>query len=277
MNFGKAFLFPIIIAGFNLKYQQPKRRFYRIFYYLRYTNMPLVKKILFAFFLLFMINEAGAKEFSSMAAYLKIFPETLPNGKDGNWLKSDRLKNTSAWNNANKVNIRLSNGYKEYTDIAERSAFYTWFQHQTDSLGFETKWSYAAAITTKKLEKLLTSPAKLTGISNSEICTFVTEGSQVIFDDIWHDLRLLYISKPLSGKVAETWDANLLLKEQNLIEPYYQKLSASTIKRLEKLLRKENFFSRLMPGYEFEGRLLILRDRWYYGMKMMHYQNQKFP
>jgi len=236
-----------------------------------------VKRTLILLALLFTVHAAGAKEFSSIAAYLEVFPKNTPNGKDGNWLRSDRLKNTIAWSNANKVNIRLNNGFKEYADIAERSAFYNWFQHQTDSLGFETKWSYAAAITTRKLEKLLTSPAKLTGISNPEICTFVTEGSQVIFDDIWENLKLLYTSKPITGKAAETWDANLLLKEQKIIEPYYQKLSTATIRKLEKLLRKENFFSRLTPGYEFEGQLLNLRDRWYYGMKMMHYQNPKFP
>jgi len=236
-----------------------------------------VKKILATFVLLFSINAAEAKEFGSIAAYLEVFPKTTPDGKDGNWLKSDRLKNTTTWNNANKVNIRLINGFKEYADIAERSAFYNWFQHQTDSLGFETKWSYAAAITTRKLEKLLTSPAKLSGITNPEICTFVTEGSQIIFDDIWKDLKLLYTSKPMTGKTAEAWDADLLLKEQKIIEPYYQRLSASTIRKLEKLLRKENFVSRLMPGYEFEGHLLNLRDRWYYGMKMMHYANPKFP
>lgn len=236
-----------------------------------------VKRTLFLFALLLTVHVAGAKEFSSIAAYLEVFPQNTPNGNDGNWLKSDRIKNTIAWNTANKVNIRLSNGFKEYADIAERSAFYNWLQHQTDSLGFETKWSYAAAITTRKLEKLLTPAAELSGITNPEICTFVTEGSQVIFDDIWKDLRLLYTSKPLKGEAAETWDANLLLKEQKIIEPYYQKLSVHSIKKLEKLLRKENFFSRLMPGYEFEGRLLNLPDRWFYGMKMMHYQNPKFP
>lgn len=236
-----------------------------------------VKKILISCLLLLIINLAEAKEFRSIEAYLEVFPKAIPNGKDGNWLKSDRLKNTAAWNNANKFNIRFENGFQEYADIAERSAFYHWFQHQTDSLGFETKWSYAATITTRKLEKLLTQPAKLSGITNPEICTFVTEGSRVIFDDIWKSLRLLYTSKPLTGKTAETWDADLLLQEQKIIEPYYQKLSAATIKKLEKLLRKENFFSRLMPGYEFEGNLLNLRDRWYYGMKMMHYPNPKFP
>lgn len=239
--------------------------------------MRLVKRILVTILLLYNINVGSAKEFSTLKIYREAFPQKLPDGQDGNWLKSDRLKNTAAWNNANKANIRLGNGFKEYGDIAERSAFYVWFQHQTDSLGFQTKWGYAAAITTKKLEKLLTPPARLSGITNPEICAFVIEGNQVIFDDIWKDLKMLYISKPLTNKAAEIWDANLLWKEQNLIEPYYQKLSAPSLRKLEKLLRKENFFSRLMPGYEFEGQLLNIRDRWDYGMKMMHYANPKFP
>lgn len=239
--------------------------------------MALAKRIVFLLLLTATFNKAKAKEFNSIEDYHKVFPKTIANGKDGNWLKADRLKNTLVWNNANEINIHLDSGFKEYNDIAERSDFYIWFQHQTDALGFETKWSYAAAITTKKLEKLLTNGAKLSGITNHEICNFVTVGNSVIFDDIWKDLKSLYENQPLKKNTAEIWDANLLLKEQNLIEPYYQKLSPSSINKLEKLLRKENFFSRLMPGYEFEGHLLNIKDRWYYGMKMMRYQNPKFP
>ena len=239
-----------------------------------------LKKLSILFALLFSLIESPAaycKEYINLENYLKENPAGKHDGKDGNWLKADRLKNTQVWNDANQINIRLDKGFKEYNDIAERSDFYVWFQNQTAVLGFETKWSYAAAITTKKLEKLLTNGAKLSGISNHEICDFVTIGNRVIFDDIWKDLKSLYENQPLKKDTAEIWDGNLLLKEQNLIEAYYQKLSPSSLNKLEKLLRKENFFSRLMPGYEFEGNLLNIRDRWYYGMKMMRYQNPKFP
>ncbi|MGM9475177.1 hypothetical protein ACS5PU_02055 [Pedobacter sp. GSP4] len=235
------------------------------------------KSLLISFLTIFALNKIEAKEFTSAAAYLKIFPAAIIDGKDGNWLKTDRQKNTPVWNRANEVNIKKDKGYQEYTSIAERSDFYVWFQHRTDSLGFETKWGYAAAITTKKLEKLLTNAASLCGITNSEIRIFVIDGNEIIFNDIWKELKSLYTAKPLKEKAAETWDGVLLLKEQQLIEPYYQKLSPASLAKLEKLLRKENFFSRLMPGYEFEGQLLNLKDRWYYGMKMMHYQHPEFP
>ncbi|WP_316805130.1 hypothetical protein [Pedobacter nototheniae] len=218
------------------------------------------------------IKASSYLEYNSLSDYLKANPNGKHDGMDGHWLKTDRQKNNIAWSNANKTNIKKTKGFEEYQSIAERSDFYKWFQHQTDSLGFETRWGFAAATTTKKLESLLTSAAEISGSSNSEIKSFVMEGNQIIFNDIWAELKLLYVQEALTGKQAEIWDGNLLLKEQNLIEPYYQKLSPSSLAKLEKILKKENFFSRLVPGYEFEGNLISIRDRWFYGMKMMGYK-----
>lgn len=237
--------------------------------------MALSKKLSFILLLILSFNKIQASyfiEYKSLADYLKANPNGKHDGADGHWLKADRQKNTAVWNNSNKTNIKKIDGFKEYTSIAERSD-YKWYQHQTDSAGFETKWGFAAAITTKKLENLLTNAAEISGSSNLEIKTFVTEGNEIIFNDIWGDLKLLYEQTPLTGQKAENWDGNLLLKEQNLIEPYYQRLTSSSLIKLEKLLKKENFFSRLLPGYEFEGNLISIRDRWFYGMKMMGYKN----
>ncbi|WP_131536005.1 hypothetical protein [Pedobacter nototheniae] len=237
----------------------------------------LRNKILLIFFcLIFSIalsKAASFVEYNSLNEYLAANPNGKHDGTDGNWLKIDRQKKNAVWKNANKTNIKKINGFKEYRNITERSDFYKWYQHQTDSAGFETKWGFAAATTTKKLENLLTNAAEISGSSNFEIKAFVAEGNQIIFNDIWADLKLLYEQPPLTGQKAQTWDGNLLLKEQNLIEPYYQKLSSSSLIKLEKLLKKENFFSRLLPGYEFEGNLISIQDRWFYGMKMMGYKN----
>ncbi|MCZ4242424.1 hypothetical protein [Pedobacter punctiformis] len=234
------------------------------------------------FLLLLILSFTGIRaacfiEYESLADYLNAHLQGKHDGMDGHWLKVDRQKNNRIWGNANKINIEKTDGFKEYGSISQRSDFYKWFQQQTDSAGFETRWGFAAALTTKKLENLLTNAAQITGSSNAEIQSFVYDGNRIIFDDIWIDLKLLYEQKkPLTGKNAEIWDGNLLLKEQNLIEPYYQKLSASSLAKLEKLLRKENFFSRLLPGYEFEGTLISIPDRWFYGMKMMGYKKPDF-
>jgi hypothetical protein len=239
------------------------------------------KKLFLIILFIYSFENVYSKEYKDLNHYVQDHPQGNHNGKDGNWLSEDREKATPIWEQANKTNIKQADGFKEYQSISERSDFYKWFQHQTDSLGFETKWSFAAAITTKKLEKLLTGAAEFTGNSNQEIQTFINEGNKIIFNDIWIDLRSLYSSNPIKGKEAELWDGNLLFKEQHLIEPYYQKLSSTSLAKLEKLLKKENFFSRLLPGYEFEGNLLSVKDRWFYGMKMMQYKspdvNTMFP
>ncbi|PWS30531.1 hypothetical protein [Pedobacter paludis] len=223
--------------------------------------------------LLILSFKAECKEFSSIDDYIKTFPAGKHNGLDGNWLKADREKESEIWNQANKINIKKPNGYLEYQDIYQRCGFYKWFELKTDSLGFETRWAEAAKETTSKLKKLLTSIAIASGNSNKEIEEFVVTGNGIIFDDIWKDLKALYEHQPLRGIDAEIWDGHLLLKEQNLIDPYYRKLSKTSLTKLQKSLRKETTFSKMMAGFEFEGNLLSIQDRWLYGMKMMHYQN----
>jgi len=87
------------------------------------------------------------------------------------------------------------------------------------------------------------------------------------------NLKLLYEHEPLKGMDTEIWDGHLLLREQNIIDPYYQKLGESSLKKLQKSLRRETALSKLLSGFEFEGNLLNIRDRSLYRMKMMHYKN----
>ncbi|TCD10324.1 hypothetical protein EZ449_10930 [Pedobacter frigidisoli] len=230
-------------------------------------------KWLLILWLAILSSRADCKEFSNLEEYLNIYPTGKHNGTDGHWLKTDREKQTEIWNQANKINLKKLKGYSEYQDIYQRCDFYKWFGHKTDSLGFETRWAEAAKETTSKLKKLLNPIAVAAGNSNKEIEEFVNTGNRVIFDDIWNDLKSLYEHEPLKKADAETWDGHLLLKEQNLIDPYYRKLSEASLKKLQKLLRKETTFAKILPGFEFEGNLLSIQDRWLYGMKMMHYQN----
>ncbi|WP_316833136.1 hypothetical protein [Pedobacter aquatilis] len=224
-------------------------------------------------FLLILFSGADAKEFARLNDYLLIYPQGLHNGSDGNWLKTDREKENEIWNHANKFNLTKQDGYLEYQTIFQRCDFYKWFQQKTDSLGFETRWPEAAKETTSKLKKLLNPIAIAAGNSNQEIEAFVNTGNGIIFDDIWSDLTMLYKQQPLKGKAAEVWDGQLLLKEQQLIDPYYKKLSEASLKKLQKSLRKETALSKLLTGLEFEGDLLNIQDRWLYGMKMMRYKN----
>lgn len=213
-----------------------------------------------------------ALEYPDEASYRLANPLGRHDGRDGHWLKADRKHHNATWNMANALNLLKTDGFNQYRDIATRSDFYKWFQHFTDSLGFETKWAGVAAITTSKLSKLLSNIPRLTGNSNLEIQRFVLYGNQLIFEDIWPDLQNLWTGTCLKGKAAEKWDGELLLREQQLIDPAYHKLSSRSLRILTKSLRRENLLAKLLPGFEFEGNLLNIRDRWGYGMKMMGYK-----
>lgn len=214
-----------------------------------------------------------ALEYPDEASYFQANPLGRHDGTDGNWLKTDRKHNNHIWNAANCVNLLKTDGFNQYRDITERCDFYKWFQHRTDSLGFETKWAAIAAVTTSKLSKLLSTFPALTGNSNKEIQAFVRYGNQLIFDDIWSELQKLCLGNCLKGLDAERWDGQLLLREQQLIDPSYQKLSRRSLYALENSLRKENLLSKFIPGLEFDGSLLNIKDRWIYGMKMMGYKH----
>ena len=227
---------------------------------------------LFLFLSLFGISYSYARrEYIDEAAYYKANPNGKHDGKDGHWLKADRIHHTAIWSIANEVNLIQKNGFEQYDTIEERSDFYKWFQLKTDSLGFDTQWAKVAAITTRKLSKLLSAVPSLTGNSNKEIKAFVTYGNQLIFDDIWKDLQQLRQGQVLKGSAAKDWDSKLLWREQNLINPSYLNLSHRSLNILLKSLRKESPLSRFFPGFEFEGNLLSIQDRWNYGMKMMGY------
>lgn len=227
---------------------------------------------LFIILSLFGISTTYArKEYKDETTYYQNFPSGKHDGKDGHWLKADRIHHTVVWSTANEINILNNNGFDQYDTIEERSDFYKWFQLKTDSLGFHTKWAGIAANTTRKLSKLLTAVPSLTGNSNKEIKAFVSYGNQLIFDDIWKDLQQLRQGKILKGKEAKDWDGKLLWREQNLINASYLNLSQRSLNILLKSLRKESPLSKFFPGFEFEGDLLSIQDRWNYGMKMMGY------
>ncbi len=232
-----------------------------------------MRSLLFFLCCFCLIQKIKALEYPDQASYLLANPLGKHDGNDGHWLKTDRKHHNAIWSRANTVNLLKADGFNQYRDIAERSDFYKWFQHQTDSVGFETKWAGIAAITTGKLSKLLSEVPRLTGNSNLEIQHFVQYGNQLIFEDIWPDLQNLYTGICLKGKAAEQWDGELLLREQRLIDPSYQKLSSHSLRMLAKSLRRENLLSKFIPGLEFEGNLLNIRDRWSYGMRMMGYKH----
>ncbi|WP_214225834.1 DUF6443 domain-containing protein [Pedobacter sp. B4-66] len=213
------------------------------------------------------------REYEDEEAYRKDNPNGKLDGKDGHWLKSDRENNTDVWDKANETNIQKSDGHNEYANLDQRADFYRWFQSETDSRGFETRWAGAAASTVDKLKNLLGIGASMTGYSNDEIKNFVKSGNKLILDDVWGGLQSLYNGDPIKGSAAGSWDGKQLLKEQNIINNSYWNLSNKSLTILDNSLKKNYFLSKFIPGPVFQGNLLSIQDRWKYGMGMMNYKS----
>ncbi|WP_379093659.1 hypothetical protein [Pedobacter sp. UC225_65] len=79
---------------------------------------------LLLFLLLFCIPYSYAsKEYIDEAAYYKANPNGKHDGKDGHWLKADRIHHTAIWSIANEVNLTQNNGFEQYDTIEERIRF----------------------------------------------------------------------------------------------------------------------------------------------------------
>lgn len=206
-------------------------------------------------------------------AYYADNPNGKLDGSDGHWLKSDRENNTSVWGKANETNIQRSDGFKEYENLAQRKYFYSWFQSETSSRGFETQWAGAAAATVGKLEMLLWGVTGFFGYSNSEIRGFVNSGNKLIMDDVWGGLQSLYNGPVLKGASAKSWDSNQLYNEQIVINNLYWGLSNKSLNILEDSIKQKwnAPASKISTDPAFKGSLLNTNDRYKYGMKLMGY------
>ena len=233
-----------------------------------------------------MIDPLGNTEYPTYEAYKKAqgnkaVAEKDWTGQDGHWLADDRddwkKGTTNRFSTANEFNITQEKGSGNYENLEQREAFYNWFQSATEAKGFETKWAGGAAMAVDKLEWLVDgwgATSGFFGYSNKEIEGWVKSGNKLILDDAWKPLMDLYAGKPLKGKDAYNWDANQLLKEQQVINPSYWTLSNSSLTTLENSLKKNYVGAKLftMGSPTFKGILLSVNDRWVYGMTLMKYK-----
>ncbi|MFC3198170.1 hypothetical protein ACFOET_11160 [Parapedobacter deserti] len=153
--------------------------------------------------------------------------------------------------------------------MEQRRGFYSWFQSETDSRGFETRWAGAAARTVGKLEMLLWKSSDVLGYSNSEIRGFVQSGNKLILDDVWGSLQGLYNGQPLVGAAAQSWDSKQLYQEQILINDLYWGLSNKSLTTLENSIKQNYILSRFTTDPRFKGSILNTHDRYKFGMKLM--------
>ena len=212
-----------------------------------------------------------------------------PEVKDGDWLDTDRIKNTQRWKDANEYNL-LAGAYWQYKAIAERRDFYRWFYEESTRKGAETRWALAASIVAAGAGEMahmtgaMESMGRATGASSNEVQAMMRTGNQVIFDNVFPKLRKLWNS-PLTGQAAVDWDMQVLAEEQNMIQPLYSSASSDAQAVIEAIAKggwqaqAGSYISSadyVQPGHNinkgyvpyFTGDLLKPEDRWHYGMKL---------
>lgn len=176
---------------------------------------------------------------------IKELPDDKKLGK-GDWHKSDRENNTDIWKNANKHNLQQTNGSLEYSTITERTAFYYWFQTETESLGYETKWAGAAFIIANQMAQ--TENPLLNWVLSSEVKKFAQDGNKDIFDDAVPKLRKLINGPILKGEDVKIWDKSTLTVEQlDIAGPIYRRQTEETLNTLSKMAKGQGIYSFGVP------------------------------
>jgi hypothetical protein len=224
----------------------------------------------------------GDKEYSSMRAYRKATNQKVLG--EGDWLKSDRKKNSKQWNSANSHNLNQRDGFKEYTNIGQRAAFYSWFQ-ETNSRG--TRWAGAAAKVAFAINEManpsmfninVTGMADGLNYSNADARTFANNGNRMIFEDAFPKLNAISHGPQLNASQARSSDALMLSQEQNLIQPLYNSspafgiVSASSKQLLAGSSALAWWKNISIPPFPSNGNLMDVKQRWGYGMQGMGYK-----
>lgn len=209
--------------------------------------------------------------------------------RDGDWTFSDRVTTSPRWQAACRHNLlNLRSG--EYTQIAERTAFYWWFYNEVAAMGHEIRWPLAAAVVAGGANELANrDPAGIDFMRNNAVEALLRRGNQVIFDDVLPKLRELYLGPVRTGADALAWDSQVLIEEQNLIQPIYAGLDPADVDTIESAARQEGFFATVgtavfggpgsgphhvggaPPPFPTTLNIRVPEDRWRYGMMLAHY------
>ena len=98
------------------------------------------------------------------------------------------------WTIRNAFNLtnRLS---QEYTTINQRTDFYKWMFEMLDKKGHEVVWVKMAHFISNKLKKMESFPFSL--FSGKNILEYVNNGNEVVFNNAFKDLNVIFFSKKI--------------------------------------------------------------------------------
>lgn len=222
------------------------------------------------------ITSALSQEWKNLRAYKK---ETGFSAlQNGCWLKKDRKRNLSVWQEANYFNLGVPNGNEKYKSIRQIRDFYTFFNEVRMQKGYNIKWLGIASVAAGQLAKMENDFLRIVIVRNKELVAFAHKGSENVFAYAFHKVHEVYTSKLIiTGEEALIWDEKYGMMEQcEILEPLYDQLSAKAIKRLDRMAKGKGIFRFGVPKkLRFEGNILNCKDRYEHGKnKLIPYCDQ---
>lgn len=191
---------------------------------------------------------------------------------EGDWLKKDRKRNTEAWKQANRYNIKAADGYTHYTSFAQKRDFYKWVDAETHQQGHEVKWAGNAYFISQRLVYLDNVFVRALIIHDRRFMTFVHNSNDRILEYILPELSKLYeMQKPLKGETACNWDSTVIYKEQcSVLDTLYQQQPERVLKRFGRMASGRGIYVFAVPKkLRMHGNIKDCVTRCRYGLHTM--------
>ena len=215
--------------------------------------------------------------------------ETIDPARPTDWSTADRLNFTERWNRANVLNLmRGAVGAAEYTNIAQRTDFYNWFDQIRKLQRHDVLWPAAAWVVAGQMRNLddpLRSAALAArrttigrAVDSKKLLEFARAGNKAIFDDVFPKLQVVFqrgmLNNPLGGEEAKNWDRTTLHHEQfDVVQPIYEQYAGKDEQmaaELRDLASGSDIlgFSGMAIGnsLDFRGNILSPQDRFNHGI-----------
>ncbi|MBP0904582.1 Insecticidal toxin complex protein [Mariniflexile gromovii] len=231
---------------------------------------------IYCFLFLFVLNlSVYAKEWSSIRVYHKVTGKE--NLLPSDWLKSDRVNNTTVWQQANVFNLEY-NLPNEYTGLAERKDFYNWVQAEVEKQGHQVVWFKMVDFITGKLHTMETFPNVV--FVNKRIMNYAQSCSEIIFENSFSEIKKLFESAHILNEEAGLqWDKNMLYKEQYVwVDDIINTIDARSLKKIENILQGKCLYGLFVPrAIRFTGDLENKEMRYEYALNTLrpYFQNLK--
>jgi hypothetical protein len=191
------------------------------------------------------------------------------------WSFADRAGFTRAWNYANCLNL-MRTAFDEYKAIAQRAAFYDWFDQIRERQGHEIQWTAAAWVVASQMGNVDKFPQEM--IINDRVIAFAHAGNKKIFDDVIPRLKDVYMrglrGNPITGGEAKQWDRDTLHHEQfDVVQPLYEIYARTDVTvrtQLQNMASGSGIYAMggVAIGFrlDFVGDIMLPQDRYDHGM-----------